>query len=353
VGEKALRPLWLAPENPPEPHSDVAAWLWSWQDIRAGMIEACDLMPVGEDGADRRVLTMRNPSFNGFGATKTLSSAVQLVKPGEEAPSHRHTMAALRFIIEGAGGYTIVEGEPLSMEPGDFLLTPAWTWHGHAHEGTEYMMWLDVLDVPLVRGLDLGFYEELAEPHELQKPEKPMDDSVHRFGTGSLLPTWMGRPNTPYSPLFSYKWGPTREALYRLTDMEPSPTEGYALTFTNPFTGGPVMPTIGAGMHLLKAGQHTTAKRSTVNSIFHVAQGSGYSVIAGKRFDWRFGDTFCVPVWNWVEHVAANEDAILFTANDLPVVQALALHREQVHPNGHQAISATFDGLLPASPAGR
>jgi len=343
VDKKSLHPLWLAPPNAPEPSRRVRPWLWPWSDIRPGMIEACELMPVGEHGADRRVLTMHNPSVpTGMGATRTLTAAVQLVKPGEEAPSHRHSMAALRFVIEGQGGYTIVQGEPLTMEPNDFLLTPSWTWHGHAHGGSEHMLWLDVLDVPLVRSLDWAFYEEYSEPQGLQKPDKPRDDSLHRYGTGSLLPTWMGTPSSPYSPLFSYKWGPTREALYRLTGAEPSPYEGYALTFVNPFTGGPVMPTIGASMHLLTAGQRTKAKRSTASSVFHVAEGSGSSIVEGVRIDWQRNDTFCVPTWCWAEHSAAGADAVLFEATDQPVLQALALHREETHPQDQQQVSEVF-----------
>jgi len=156
-----------------------------------------------------------------------------------------------------------------------------------------------------------------------------------------VLPTWMGTPNVPYSPLFSYKFKDTREALYRLTAYEPSPYEGYALTFTNPFTGGPVMPTIGASMHLLAAGQKTKARRLTTNAIYHVVEGSGSSVLDGQRFEWQRGDTFCVPTWCWQEHAAGSGDAILFEANDEPVLKSLALLREE-RQDGHQTVSGSF-----------
>jgi gentisate 1,2-dioxygenase len=342
VERQSFHPLWLNTQST-APKGEVKPWLWPWSVLRPSMMEACEVMPLGGDeGAERRVLTLSNPTLPRNPApTRTLTAACQLVKPGEEAPSHRHTMAALRFIIEGQGGCTIVEGEPVSMEPGDFILTPGWTWHGHAHEGNEYMLWLDVLDVPLVRGMDWGFQEEFSRPRSLQKTDKPRDDSLKRYGTGSLLPTWMGRPDVPYSPLFSYKFKDTREALYRLTEYTPSPYEGYALTFTNPFTGGPVMPTIGAAMHLLTSGQHTKARRATTNSIFHAAEGSGFSILNGQRFEWQHGDTFCVPNWCWQEHVAGSSDAILFEATDLPVLQALAVYREELSDE-QQTVTGTF-----------
>jgi gentisate 1,2-dioxygenase len=346
VARRALHPLWLNP-NVDAPRSDVRPWLWPWGTLRPSMLEAAEYMPLGVDGgADRRVLTMSNPTLErGQGPTRTLTAACQLVKSGERAPSHRHTMAALRFIIEGSGGCTIVDGEPLSMEPGDFLLTPSWTWHGHTHEGSGDMLWLDVLDVPLVRGMNWQFYEEFAEPRQLQPASKSRDESLRRYGTGSMLPTWLGTPLVPYSPLFSYKWGPTREALYRLTDLPADPHDGFSLRFANPFTGGPVMPTIGASMHLLPAGFSTQARRATTNSIYHVAQGSGFSVLDGQRFDWQAGDTFCVPTWCWQEHSASGSDAILFQASDLPVLQSLALFREETYSTtgGHQIVTHTFE----------
>jgi gentisate 1,2-dioxygenase len=144
VNKDCLRPLWLV-QTYDAPSGRVRPWMWPWHVLRKDMLEACEVMPVGgENGADRRVLTLANPTMEGRPwPTRTLTAACQLVLPGEEAPSHRHNMAALRFIIEGQGGYTIVDGEPLSMEPGDFILTPSWTWHGHAQEGAGPMLWLD------------------------------------------------------------------------------------------------------------------------------------------------------------------------------------------------------------------
>lgn len=345
VERQSLHPLWLGRDPAAEPSRTVRPWLWPWSVLRTNMLEAADIMPVAEDGgADRRVLTMVNPSRQGgHGATRTLLGAVQLVKPGERAPSHRHSPAALRFIIEGHGGYTIVEGEPLTMEPGDFLLTPSWTWHGHGHDGTEPMLWLDVLDVPLVSSLDVAFFEEYAQPRQLQPSQKAPDDNLRLFGGGAVLPTWTGRPQTPYSPLFSFKYGPTRESLYRLVDQAPGPFEGYALRYVNPFTGGSVMPTIGASIHLLTRGLRTQAARTTTNAIYHVVEGRGTSVLDGQRFDWQRGDTFCVPAWCWAEHAAsASEDAILFAASDRPAIEALGLYREQALPEEHQEVVSEF-----------
>jgi gentisate 1,2-dioxygenase len=342
----ALEPLWVisANVNTVEPTREVQPWIWRWRDVRPRMIQAGELMGVGHEGADRRVLTMKNPSnTRELGTSRTLVSAVQMVYPGEEAPTHRHTMAALRFIIEGEGAKTIVNGEPLTMEPGDFLLTPSWTWHGHIHQGAGPMLWLDVLDVPFVRGLDLGFYEEYSDPPRVQPADRPIDDNLRRYGAGSLLPPPKAELSTPYSPLFSYKWRQARETLARLAGDDDSPYDGTAVTYTNPFTGGPVMPTINASLHLLRPGQSGNAHRHTSTTIYYVAEGRGSSILEGKRFDWEFGDTFVVPNWCWHEHTAVDGDAVLFAADDSPMLKAVDLLREQSFPDndGHQVVTAT------------
>jgi gentisate 1,2-dioxygenase len=322
VRKQALCPLWQA-QTFDAPAGKVRPWMWPWESLRENMLEACEVVALGGDaGAERRVLTLANPTqAAGPWPTRTLTAACQLVLPGEEAPSHRHTMAALRFIIEGTGAYTIVDGEPLSMEPGDLILTPSWSWHGHVQESMDKMLWLDVLDVPLVRALDSQFYEEYSEPRSLQRPEKSPDESA----------------------LFSYKWRQTRGSLYRLAETEPHPYEGWSLSFKNRLTGGPVVPTINASTQLIKAGRRTKARRTLANYIHHVVEGSGYSVIDGQRFEWKEHDTFCVPTWCWQEHAAETRDAILFTCSDLPVLQALALYREELHGgDGHQEVSSKF-----------
>ena len=339
---QALSPHWLQGNTKPEPRGDVRPWLWRWSDLRAALYRAAEVMPLDGDVAERRALTMKNPTLaNARGTTRTLVSAVQMIYPGETAPSHRHTNAALRFIIEGSGAYTVVNGQPVSMEPGDFLLTPSWAWHGHTHEGTEPMIWLDVLDAPLIAAMDWRFFEEYGHPKRMQEPEEPRDASVPRYGSGGLLPLTRRHPDVPHSPLFSYKWPHTRSALDQLTEVDASPFDGLALAYSDPATGGPVMPTIDCSIHKLPAGHHTRAHRHTTNTIYHVAEGSGFSILDGARFDWQKADTFCVPNWCWHEHAGGEAGAVLFAASDAPVLQALHVYREQALETngGHQEVA--------------
>lgn len=332
-----LYPLWVATaERSGRVRTPIRPHVWSWQHLRRRILEAGDLIPVGKKGAERRALTLHNPGLppDIMGTTHTLVMAIQMIHGKEVAPSHRHTPAALRFIKEGKGACTVVNGEPESMEKGDFLLTPSWYWHGHFSEHEEPMVWMDGLDVPLVLSLGANFYEDY--PDQLQPALAPRDESIRRYSGGGLLPVGE-RKATPNSPLLNYRWAQTEEKLMQLKDRDGSPYDGIALQFTNPFTGGPVMPTIDCWIQLLRPGEQTQPHRHTSSVIYNVVRGSGATVIDGQRFDWTEGDVFCLPIWASHRHVnpSSAEEAILFSMNDSPVLQSLGLYREAADPDGN------------------
>ena len=208
----------------------------------------------------------------------------------------------------------------MTLGANDFVLTPNGTWHEHGVESTGTpCIWQDGLDIPLVNAMEANFYEVHPDLH--QAVGFPVDDPTATWSGTALLPHQHGWAK-PYSPLFKYEWAPTYEALRKLARVrEGSPFDGLLMHYTNPLTGGPVMPTIGASMQLLPPGFHGQAHRHTGSFLYQVAKGQGYSVIGGRRFDWRERDIFCVPSWMWHEHVntSASDDACLFCFSDLPV----------------------------------
>lgn len=312
---------------PAEPSSAMDPYLWRWSDIRPAMIRASELLPVGADGADRRVLNLINPGMEPrIGTTHTLTASVQMVMPGEVADAHRHTPGALRLIIEGHGAATTVDGHQCDLEPGDLVLTSSWRWHDHRNSGDEPVIWLDGLDLPLVRSLEAMFYEELDEGTQ---PVVSVNESVRHYGVGQILPTWLAWDGLD-SPLFAYKWADTRRALDALRDAEGDPFDGVSLEFRNPTTGGPIGPTMSCGVNLLRAGVDLREHRHTSSTIYHVIDGEGVSIINGTEFRWAKGDVFVVPNWAWHRHAAsAAGDAILFNLTDAPLMHTVGLYREQ------------------------
>lgn len=333
-----VAPLWKDLGNllTPEPKVKAVPHLWRYEEIRPQLMEAGELVTAEE--AERRVLMLMNPGLQDrpaptrAAATNALYAGLQLVLPGEVAGPHRHTPAALRFIVEGSGAYTTVEGERTLMEFGDMVLTPNGAIHDHGNESGEPMIWLDGLDIPLVNSLEATFFEDFGdEPQELTKP---IDASAHMLTTGRLNPPQQREWTKLYSPIVNYPWKQTEQTLRSASqDTKGTPTDGVIFEYTNPYTGGPVMPTMACYIQLLAPGMHTEAHRHTASAVYHVARGSGYSIIDGQKIEWKEHDTFALPGWAVHEHVngSASDEAILFSFTDEPVLRALGLYREAGH----------------------
>lgn len=323
-----LTPLWevLGALVPKTPQTPCVPALWRYDTARQFLMESGRLITARE--AERRVLVLENPGLRGASSiTHTLYAGLQLILPDEIAPSHRHSQSALRFVIEGEGAYTAVDGERVTMHPGDFIVTPSWKYHDHGNIGSDPVVWLDGLDIPIVAFFDAGFAERY--PQEVQPASKPEGDALARFGN-ALLPIEY-TPQSPTTPLFAYPYARSREALEHLRRAgEPHPAHGFKLQYANPATGGYPMPTIAAFLQLLPASFKGRAYRSTDATVFCVVQGHGRSTIGEKTFDWSPRDVFVVPSWNAVAH-DADVDAVLFSFSDRPVQKAIGLWREEVH----------------------
>jgi len=327
--QQSMWPLWADQGNPNgEPKSGVLPFVWHWRDIRPQAMRATKL--VGTKEALRRVLCLANPGLDGrSGSTRTLSANIQIVMPGEIARAHHHNIAALRFIIEASGGYTVVDGDIIPMAPGDLILTPNWAYHDHANDSDAPAIWLDGLDVPLVRGLEIAFQEEF--PEETQPIGEVADLSLAKYGTGGLRPAWETQTR-PHSPLTHFPWSEVKPALDRIAAVASgSAYDGIILEYTNPATGGPVMPTIGCYAQLLRPRQHTESHRHTSSTVYHVVEGEGYTLVDGQRLDWESKDVFVVPAWAHHEHVnlSQGQPAYLFSFSEAPALRALDLYREE------------------------
>lgn len=322
------------------PKSKSVPTIWRYDTLRDLVMKSVDL--VTPEQAGRRVVMLTNPARRDVSAAVGwLYTGLQVMRPGELASAHRHSASALRFIMEGHGAYTVVDGHKMTLTGRDFVLTPNGTWHQHGVEETgAWCVWQDGLDIPLMNALDANFFE--VHPDMLQGASYPVDDSTATYAGPGLLPQGP-RWSKAYSPLFKYGWDDTYDALKRYaTVTDGSPYDGVLMEYVNPVTGGPVMQTIGASMQLLRAGEHTKAHRHTGSFVYQVAKGRGFSIIGGTRFDWKERDIFCIPSWVPHEHgnASADEDACLFTFNDLPVMRSLGLYREQAFADngGHQVV---------------
>jgi gentisate 1,2-dioxygenase len=336
IGDSNLTPLWevLRGLIVKEPHSPALPVHWRYDEIRPFIMQAGKLITAKE--AERRVLVLENPGLKGKSQiTSSLYAGLQLILPGEVAPAHRHSQSALRFIVEGTGAFTAVDGEKTIMAPGDFVITPSWTWHDHGNDSKEPMVWMDGLDIPIVAAFDAQFAEPY--PQESHPATRPVGDSLARYGSG-MLPVGYER-KVPTSPVFNYPYARTRESLEQMRKAEAwDPCHGLKLRYVNPVDGGWAMPTIGTFMQLLPKGMTTVPYRSTDGTVFSVVEGTGRTIIIGHdgaaiTFAWRPRDTFVVPSWLWHHH-ETDGDAVLFSFSDRPAQDKLGLWREM---RGNQA----------------
>ena len=305
------------------PESTVQPYLWKWQDVYESLMRAGEVVSMEE--AERRTVRLLNPALRDRQATThTLQFSFQYVKPGEHARPHRHTAAALRFILKGNGAYTTVNGQKCVMEEGDLILTPQLSWHDHTNDSGKPIIWLDGLDIPLVQSLQ----QLLFEPHpEYAQPIEKTSDELTLLSIDTRLAA------APATEFFHYKWADTHRRLNALVQAaSPDNFDGYLLEYQNPKTDGPTMPTIQCALSLLRPGQETEAHRHTSTAIYHAFRGRGSSFVGEERFDWEAGDSFVVPLWYPHRHSnrAASEEAILFSMSDAPVLKSLGLYREEI-----------------------
>lgn len=325
-----LAPLWesLTGLITPEPRSSCEAAMWRYRDVRERLMQAGDLITAKE--AERRVLVLVNPGLPGTcKVTTSLYAGLQLILPGEVAPAHRHSQTALRFVVEGEGAYTSVDGERTIMNEGDFVITPSWTWHAHGKDTDGPMVWMDGLDIPIVTMLDSSFAE--GYPDDEFPQSRPTGDALARYGSG-LLPVDHEPARAASSPVFNYPYARTREALEQMRKtQEWDPCHGLKLKYVNPETGDFAIPTMGTFMQLLPKGFAGSRYRSTDAAIYSVVEGSGRTHIntpdGEQVFEWSKRDTIVVPSWQWHHH-EADEDAVLFSFSDRAAQAKLGLWRE-------------------------
>jgi len=310
---KGAAPLWevLGDIVRQDPRTAVQAALWRYDEMRPFIAEAGRLITAEE--AERRVLILENPGLPGMSrTTQSLYAGLQLILPGEIAHSHRHAASALRFVLEGTGAYTSVDGERVMMRPGDFILTPFWSFHDHGNPGSEPVVWLDGLDIPIVNMFDTSFFEKHEEHEE------------HLIHEGHEAAAPAGR-----HPMLKVKfpYEETRASLEKLPHSDPR--HGRKLQYLNPTTGRSPLPTIGAYLQLLRKGFSGKPYRATDATVFCVAEGHGTSTVGEKTFSWGPRDIFVAPSWHQVSH-RAGEDAVLFSFSDRPAQQSLGIWREDV-----------------------
>ncbi|MGC1349138.1 MAG: gentisate 1,2-dioxygenase [Xanthobacteraceae bacterium] len=324
IAKHGMTPLWkvMGTMFRDEPLSRCAPAVWHFDDVKSLVMESGSLMTTEE--AKRRVLILENPALRGESrVTNTLFAGIQMIMPGEIAPAHRHVSSAIRFVLDGEGAYTAVEGEKAFMSPGDFVITANWAPHDHGNPSDKPMLWLDVLDAPTINFYETSFGEDFESP--TQETKRQNGDSLSFYGSG-VLPD--GTAANQRTPVINYTYARTRPIIERMMaagDVDKS--HGARVRYANPSTGGPVLPTMGANLAMLPKGFRGEPYRATDSTVFVCAEGRGTTTVDGQVLEWGPRDVFVVPSWKRYAHQAA-EQSVLFSISDRPAQEALGIWRE-------------------------
>jgi gentisate 1,2-dioxygenase len=300
IASLGMKPLWERVARL-KPGTAARSAIWCWTDTRPLLMRACELITARQ--AERRVLMLENPALAGTTFITALFAGLQAILPGEIAPTHRHTPNALRLIVEGEGAYTTVGGERISMHPGDFIVTPGWSWHDHGNEGSSPVVWLDGLDTAFANLFGAHFREDY--PEEKQGTATVKSDSV-----------------------LSYPFERTRAKLEEMsTRSDPHPVHGFRMRFSNPRAGGDPFPTMAVFMQWLPRGFTGLGHRSTDGKVYCVVDGRGRIDIGDALYELAPHDVFVVPSWE-IHRFRAATDCFLFSYSDRTAQEALGFWRE-------------------------
>jgi len=314
IRQRGLFAFWMRPDPPPTPEPRVT----HFKDVYPLLLEAADVVSL--EMTERRLV-----------------GGYQIVMPGEQAPAHRHTMSAMRLIVQGDGSaYTTCNGEKMLMEPGDLLVQPNWGWHDHSNPGTEPVVWMDMLDNQLVTLLGAEFWEDWPDREDGGLAVQPIahGQGFHGQVYGSARPPRLIGSQDPLVP-FTYKFRDTLPVLERMAaEEDDDPYDGVILEYANPVTGGHTLPTMGARIQMLRPGEATRPHRHTGAVRYLVVGGRGVTTLdlqSPKELEWEDHDQFTVPTWRWHQHrnLSKSEPAFLFTIGDYPLTEAVGLYREE------------------------
>ncbi|WDZ51104.1 cupin domain-containing protein [Acinetobacter vivianii] len=329
-----LVPLWpnlrnFIPPHAPQPHTLATAWYF--HQIKPLLLQAGELTPI--EKAERRVLALANPGhgLDNMKVSPAMYLGMQLLLPKEWAPAHRHTPNAVRLIIEGEGAYTTVEGQKCLMEHGDMILTPSGLWHEHGHDGDQPVIWMDILDLPLVYYMEASFVEEGRR----QEVNRINQGTTQNYAAGIVPTPHFIREDAVY-PMLRYAWKDTKKVLDALA-AGTTRQEVIQVAYVNPETGRDCQNILGYSALLLRAKETVSLPLRSTAQVFHVIEGELKINIDQQHFSLTKADTACAPCFAVIDLINTSEQpCYVFIADEAPLQRKLGLYSVRERQLSHE-----------------
>ena len=325
-----LVPLWpsLRAVLPPKvPTRQTQPTHWAYSTLKPLLLQAGELTPI--EKAERRVLVLAHPGhgLENMKASPAMYLGMQLLLPNEWAPSHRHTPNAVRMIVEGEGAYTTVDGEKCPMSRGDLILTPTGLWHEHGHDGKDPVVWLDVLDLPLVYYMEASYHINGDGKRQATKASH----GERAYARGGVAPTTVFQRENHRYPMLRYPWADARAALESLARDRPDQA-CVQVTYINPETGEDAENILGFYALMLRPGQALRLNARSPAQVFHQIEGRAEVTVEGSApFTLAEADTCCAPGYTAVtlRNLSADQPAFLFMADESPLHRKLGVYEDR------------------------
>ncbi len=343
-GNMRPRPYW-----PTQPKNDTLPFHWPWATLKDTIREAGTLVGLGHGKKtyDRRVIALTNPGLGGeYAVTRSFFADFQLIRPGESTPSHRHTPCATRFIFEGEG-WTTVGDERNDFSAGDIVFTGQFPWHDHGNRGSENLLFLDVLDIPLLQFLgaskwEFDYWSVTGDKAQHSSPFKVHNPSDAHLRQGDMRLCGAEEFRRQHDDFNIFRLRDIKAHFARLSHLKGSAYDGLFIEHTRPDTGGPAGATMSLFSQLLRPGEATLSHRHTSQTIYVAVEGEGELTVGAQVFRWKPNDVLVVPSWEWHAHrnLSSSAPAILHSISDASVLAKLNLFREERRrPDGSTADS--------------
>ncbi|AKA49203.1 hypothetical protein IX51_08920 [uncultured archaeon] len=304
---------------------------WDYERTKEFLYRLSEILTPEE--AERLNIQFENPSLKDIvpaALAPTVRGGIQLLKPGQKAPTHKHSPNAFRLILEAPAddAYTVVNGVELPMHTGDLVLTPNWTWHDHHNDSSGDVIWFDGLDIIFVYWIGGVFYSLPKGEKSPNTVAEDGNDNFNEYGSGLVPDTVHGELD--YDPMFYYPYEKARQALVSLAKTRTGESS-VTLEYTNPITGGPVFPSMGLKLTMVRGGKTTPLIQRTENKVVICMEGEGeITLSSGKKIELKSHNVAVIPSWEQHRISSGSSDLVLFTYSDEPIFRAMKLFRENL-----------------------
>ena len=207
------------------------------------------------------------------------------------------------------------------MSRGDLILTPTGLWHEHGHDGKDPVVWLDVLDLPII------YYLETSYHVEGQRQQVQVGHGDKAYSRSGVLPTPMFMDAHKRYPMLRYPWADTKQALETLAADQPD-LACVQVKYVNPATGEDAENILGFYAIMLRPGQTLRLPARSPASVFHVIEGGAQVQINEHTFTLDEADTCCAPGYTPItlKNTRANAPSFLFIADESPLHRKLGVY---------------------------